>query len=572
MINGIRPTRRRVDGHTLLEMMLSLVLLSIVMATVGSAVMFASQAIPDDDSAVGSMLADSAVLSRIAEDLASAQYVIEQTGSAVTVVVPDRTGDNIPDRIRYAWSGTYAGPLTYQLNDEDAINLIDSVAVFNLEATITTSTRTIPGQSVASGSETLIDAFDTVLLTSPTTGIDPSNLAGQRFTPSFSSGASGYVPSRVEFRAKKQGGASGEMVIEVAHMPGSRLSAQVYSTGLISEGDLANSMTWYSVDLTGSAVVPADEEITLLFSASDTSSATVANLHYNLGTGGMVSSSNAAASFSESLLNTVYYRLYGYEQASGGAWDVSQQPTTMVNVSLLSTADDRSPVTRNVRMLLAPVALDAFAQTDFAVDPTTMDLNADGSADWSHSSGTFPAGSINSGVWTADGQLIFAPDGLSSAEVITIDARICSADVHGLLINGPNTIDNSGDLLPLTIELRKESNGSQRLLIYNSTTKNKEVGRVSGLPLGMIDLRLILIPKEQVLGIMINHELVGSVQLERIVGTGSVEQDVRFGTDGGVACFGSINIRVGGDYSANTDGEGLDLSDIFNLIDYWNLR
>ncbi|MEM6928262.1 MAG: prepilin-type N-terminal cleavage/methylation domain-containing protein, partial [Myxococcota bacterium] len=85
-------------GHTLVELVLSLTLLSIVMVSVGSAMIFAANAVPSADEPTVNKINDGAVLDRIAEDLSLAKYVIEDEPKAVTVVVADRTGDGLPDR------------------------------------------------------------------------------------------------------------------------------------------------------------------------------------------------------------------------------------------------------------------------------------------------------------------------------------------------------------------------------------------------------------------------------------------------------------------------------------------
>ena len=95
-----RYNARHAYGYSMLEMVLSTVVLSTVMVSVTSAVVFASSANPDEDSPEVTLATDSNALSRIAEDISMARYVLEQSTNRITFVVADRTGDDIPDRIQ----------------------------------------------------------------------------------------------------------------------------------------------------------------------------------------------------------------------------------------------------------------------------------------------------------------------------------------------------------------------------------------------------------------------------------------------------------------------------------------
>jgi type II secretory pathway component PulJ len=54
--------------------------------------------------------------------------------AAVTFLVPDRNGDQLPETLRYSWSGKAGDPLMYQFNNEPAIALLTNVAHFELSA------------------------------------------------------------------------------------------------------------------------------------------------------------------------------------------------------------------------------------------------------------------------------------------------------------------------------------------------------------------------------------------------------------------------------------------------------
>lgn len=117
---GHDPRGRR-GGMTLVEMMVSLALLTIILGGSASLVMVAGKALGTAASNDGGDAAAArAAASQIVDDLKVATAVTEQTARAVTMTVPDRTGDGAAETIRYAWGGTPGDPLTRSLNNGPA--------------------------------------------------------------------------------------------------------------------------------------------------------------------------------------------------------------------------------------------------------------------------------------------------------------------------------------------------------------------------------------------------------------------------------------------------------------------
>lgn len=537
------PSCRVAFGHTLLEMLLSLVLLSIVMASVGSAVMFASQAVPDDSSPAGSLLVDSKVLNRIAEDLSSAQYIIEQTSQAVTIVVPDRSGDSIPDRIRYVWSGVQGEPLFYQFNDEAAVALIDSVQVFSLSFESTTVADTLPGALRRGDSEVLL-AQETSLLANGT-GLSAATAMNQPFEPTLSSGAVAYEPTRLDWYTNQRNTTDGVVPIAIQALDGFSPVGEAHATATVQEIDLPASASWHEVPFTTTSWISAEDERAIVFKSGEGVSSR-AMMYYKADSTPYNVSSDSGASWGQGGSGSLLYRLYGYEISLGNETNVSQDHAKAVTVALQSVSEDRSPLQRKVLLMQAPPILNGFAQADFDADPTGMDLNADGKADWSHSASSFPSDSISAGLWTCDGLLTFNEASLATAAVIQVRARMRSNDTLGPTIYGPYTFNDADELLPLATQLRSDGSGGQELVVYNDINLESEHMVLSGLPSGLVDVELTLVPGQDVVSIKINRQTIASVALDRVADPGSIEPSVRFGSRGGVAEFGSVDVAVGG--------------------------
>lgn len=555
--------RRSHLGHTLLEVVLSITLLSIIAVSVGSAVIFASSAAPGEDSVEATLATDGRVIGKIAEDLSVAKYVLEMSDHAVTVVVADRTGDNIPDRIRYAWSGKAGDPLTIQLNDGSETTLIEQVAVFSLVYQNDTESNVMP-TAVSIQDESLLDAFTT------TTGWNIENLTssesyGQMMTLKLDANSLGFLPTRIDLLGSSKPPNNGTGLIDLVDRTDSAPGTKVYGTHTFQETLLTTSRDWNKFSLSDVSFVEPDQPLAMkishltgqneIFEISRQSAAASYGGHY----GGHLSSRDKI-SWSLDNGKTFVYRFYGKEiVADSEQYSTVHAHLKTVSLSLQSVADNRSPLQRKVRMMLAPSKLEAFAEIGFDVDPTTMDLDGNGETEWEHSEEPFPASSITNGIWTCDGTLTFAPDDLSSFSSISVTARMRSNDTLGPAIYGPHTINESDELLPIITQLRSDGLTGQELVIYNDAEMTAEFLVIPDLPAGLVDIKLTVIPGEDYLSVEVNHEEKVAVLLDRTSDPGSVEEEIRIGSSGGVAEFGSITVRAGGLYSKTSRSGTSDL-------------
>ena len=564
-------SRHQSAGHTLIEMLLSLVILSMVMASVTSAVLFASSASPDEDSFESTIGDDSQAMARIAEDLSVAKYLVEQTKTSITIVVSDRTGNGNPDRIRYAWSGTYGDPLTYAINDEEPFNLIDAVAVFDLGYTEQTQQSEMPVATYR-GNETVLDSYTTVSSGS-TVAVRSGNYFGQMVTLSLSNNAVGFMPTRVELFAEAKPPDNGTVMVQLRDRSNSAPGQTVYGTKTLDEILLTDTGGWNSFSLADTSFVEAGQNVAIVFNhvtgSNEAMEASLQSTGGLLGLGGgsggyLTSTDNANWSLDNG--QTFVYRLYGREVLTDPElYTANQKRQVRMSVSLQSVSSGRSPIKRAVQMMLAPYTLEAFAETEFDTDPTTMDLDADNNPEWSHDSGAFPAHSLSDGLWTCDGKLVFQPDGLSTADIIQINARMRSNDTLGPTIYGPYTINADGKILPIQTQLRSDGSGGQELVIYNDATMSDETLVLGGLPSGLVDIGLVLIPDENYLCISINNERVAAILLDRFDNPGTIDQAIEFGSSGGVAEFDLIDIKIGGTYTVGDASGGL-IIDIVDLL------
>lgn len=128
------PTR----AFTMVEMVVTLAIMTLLISAMASAVVLAGRAVPDEDDLSIRVARGVEALDRLRADLGEAIEITETGDAAVEITVPDRgqEGDG-PETIRYAWSGKAGDPLTLSLNGGTPAVVCADVHAFSIEYTYT---------------------------------------------------------------------------------------------------------------------------------------------------------------------------------------------------------------------------------------------------------------------------------------------------------------------------------------------------------------------------------------------------------------------------------------------------
>ena len=126
-----RQSRR--GGFTLMEVILSVVIVSIILGALVSTLMITQRGLAGSTNVARDASRGRDATDVILLDLSLAMSFSERTATAVTFLVPDRDGDGQPETIRYAWSGVVGDPLTRQVNGGTVAVLVDDVDDFSLD-------------------------------------------------------------------------------------------------------------------------------------------------------------------------------------------------------------------------------------------------------------------------------------------------------------------------------------------------------------------------------------------------------------------------------------------------------
>ena len=125
-----RHYRRDNKAFTLLEVMISTVIIAMIMLAMTSVMMLAARTLTSSGGDVG-LVAD--VIDEINTDLNLAESFSEQTSTAMTFTVPDRDGDGQPETIRYSWSATPGDSIMRAYNGGAEVAIADDVQHFSLD-------------------------------------------------------------------------------------------------------------------------------------------------------------------------------------------------------------------------------------------------------------------------------------------------------------------------------------------------------------------------------------------------------------------------------------------------------
>ncbi|MDO8631262.1 MAG: prepilin-type N-terminal cleavage/methylation domain-containing protein [Phycisphaerales bacterium] len=124
------PRRRR--AFTLVELMLSMAVMTVLLGGLASAMMIASRAVPDRSTPLGATLDSAYAADQLAAELFVAKTFTVRSATAVEFTVADRNNDTVDETIRYEWSGAPGAPLTRKYNIAAAVTVLSDVNEFGL--------------------------------------------------------------------------------------------------------------------------------------------------------------------------------------------------------------------------------------------------------------------------------------------------------------------------------------------------------------------------------------------------------------------------------------------------------
>lgn len=243
--------RRGPSAYTLIEAMVSLVVVSTIMGATVSTMVVASRAVGGGTTGGLAKISESnEVAGQIASELSLALSFSERSDTVVAFTVPDRDGDGQPESIRYEWSGVAGDPLTRQYNGGTQATIAENVHYFSLSYLL----KTVP----ASGAEEPQESEEVILIYhDDTTGgdlkdqkIKSNEWCAQYFTPDLPDNVLSWKITRVQIRAKTSGAADGVFAIQIRTADADQKpTTTVIAETTVNESSLGAAFDWVSVDI-----------------------------------------------------------------------------------------------------------------------------------------------------------------------------------------------------------------------------------------------------------------------------------------------------------------------------------
>jgi hypothetical protein len=256
---------------TLIELTMSLAIVSFIAVACGSMVYTASKAMSNDSSNLGSdASAARYATSMVIDDLKMATAVSEQTATAITMTVPDRDGDGSPETIRYSWSGTAGDPLMRTYNSRTSSIVASNVRALNFTYLTKTVGKPPPSttaeQSFLAHSGTSV-AAQTLSSTTfcagyfkPTTALTPS-------APTLTT-TTGWTVSRVQVQMQRSGTSTGTITCALYYADSSNkpTGAALQTCAVSIANILGTGQNWTEFAFSSPATLDASKGVCVVVS------------------------------------------------------------------------------------------------------------------------------------------------------------------------------------------------------------------------------------------------------------------------------------------------------------------
>ena len=348
-------TNHRRWGYTLVELVASMAVMSILMVALGSVMILATQAIPENGSPLHATVDASLVADDIAGDLYCALSFTERTAKAVEFTVPDRDrdADSLPETIRYEWSGTPGDPLMRRYNGGTAVNVAEDVREFQLSYDLRTISREEPPTENESN-ETVVASWDSTVNLSDVP-VSSDFWVGEYFKPTLPGDTVSWKVTRVKFKAREEGAANGQTMVQLRPpTTGNLPSSTVLEQLPMYESSLTTSFVWQEFSFSNVAGLSPSQGLCLVLEhVSDAHSCMV---EYQ---GGSVSLPNAGlleynGSWTLTTDKDLNFYIYGTVTTTGEPTVVELKHLTGVRISIRLGEDPSSRVETGVQVLNIP--------------------------------------------------------------------------------------------------------------------------------------------------------------------------------------------------------------------------
>lgn len=517
-------------AFTLPELVVSVAVAGLIVASLGSALSIAARSIRPDATAATSLDVARCMIT-LQNDLQFASRVLDRSSRSIKVLTTDADATGGPDIVEYSWTGVTSTPLLRSVNGSTAVPVCDAVTDFSL--TLTTDDRTLitPEPPVAGGEQLLDEQVSLSNTSTVTVGWDDAYaqyVHPTLFTnPQLLTGNDEWQITRVEYYGRRTEDDDGayEFEIDRATADGLPTHEQLVSIDL-DPAEVSDSGEWISHTLTGlpwlSAFDGVSIKLTYLWGWNRLELRRTA-----IGTGSGYQTTDGSSTdwFRPSSNRSLLFRVYGRVRSRLHA-DQSEPDRRFTSAAIrLETATLKGgPLQTAVELVNRPPDATVLAVTDFSTFSLTSDSNYDGIADWTVSNiSSSNSSTVAGGKWTAANKTLLLAPAIPAGRIV--DTHVvgrCRTTTGTLVVKSAVRQANSTLSVSAMAYLTLTSGGTQTLSLYEETGTSQFAlrGQFTLLASTQQDLRMVLNPAECTVAVWINDVLMDTLHLGLIASPG----------------------------------------------------
>lgn len=292
-------------GFSLLEIVISLTIMSVLVVAMGSALLVATRGMPDSDSPLAENISSARVIDQIAGELQYAFTVVSASTTGIEFIV-ERNG--APVTINYSWSETAGDPLVRQYDGGASVDILPSVTDFNLSYDLNDETVFITPST--EGAEIELVNYEPEVYSGNNFSITLTDWTGQYFKPTLPIGADSWRVTRVVFRAKRAANDSGQTHVQLRTADENNMpTTNIIESVLMLESDLNNSYTWRQFIFSNVAGIAPEDGLCLVLQLA--LNQTTCRVEWAAESSGLVTTSDGGSNWNFSSGKSLIYYVYG---------------------------------------------------------------------------------------------------------------------------------------------------------------------------------------------------------------------------------------------------------------------
>lgn len=489
------------NAYTLFEVLASLGITGLLIAGIASTLLITSKA-ADNTAPTGRAIESARVIHQIASELTDAKLLLGYSNSEIAFIIDDIDDDGKDDYIRYTRTGSNGEALTRQLNNQPAVSISNHVAHFHLDVVTATRDRDTSMRTRTTHSPSISLASVPTTFTIDSTHFIAQALSADDLTTSLDA-ADSWAIHGVSIRAAQSGVADGNFDVEIraADVRGTPTDL-VLATQNVSEADLPVALDWVNItfDQPAYGLNPATSVCVVCKHASGTASAAIE--FDDSGSGGVSTTNSAGATWTSDGLDRLTFQISTSDEQNSSL-TINQRFATHFLISLAQQGSAR--ITREGSFQNQPDLVTHFYEAQFNDDPSTLDLDHDGSTDWELDSGSIAG--LADGVWIASASKklqLTTPQNFATRTKIDLSCRSTQSVGDGAVLHVDSDWQ-TGTYGPLTLKVCLQQDNTQRLeLATEESGTAKRLFLLNDLPNTMLAISLQIAPEQNHVHLEVN--------------------------------------------------------------------